>query len=519
MANDKPSMNVVDRLIGFFSPHAGVKRLVARRVMASYEAAKPSRLRKFRTGSESSNQLVGGSAAALRDQARYLERNHDIARGILRTMVNNIVGPNGIGVEFQPRRADGTIHEEYAQALAHAYKDWCKRPEVTWTHSFNKTQRMICRTWIRDGEAFAQRLMGIVPLLDHGTTVPFSIEMLEPDMVPLDLNDESKGVRQGIERNAWGRRTACFVHKGDPLESSSLLSTSNLKRVVWDNMLQVAMLDRIGQIRGVSEFASILTRLEDIKDYEESERVAAKISAMLTAYVKRHAPDGGGYEGPNVDVNGNPVPRQISLSPGTIIDSLAVGEEIGLIDSKRPNPNLITFRSGQLRAAAAGIGASYSSISKNYDGTYSAQRQELVEQWVNYAVLTDEFVSMFVRPIVEDFILVAHLSGVVKTPSDVKPGTANDVLYVGQQMPWIDQLKEAEAFVALARAGFISEPEVIRKRGGNPSEVMEQASTWRQKAKDRGLVLSSDAANDQGPGVAPGKSSQSTAADAGQGNQ
>ena len=517
MAAPKRTLNVVDRIVSYFDPRAGVGRLAARRVMASYEAAKPSRLRKFRTGAESSNQLVGTSAAALRDQARFLERNHDIARGILRTMVNNIVGPNGIGVEFQPRRMDGTIHEDYAKDLAAAYKDWCKRPEVTWTHSFNKAQRLICRTWLRDGEGFTQRLMGPVANLDHGTLVPYSIELIEPDLIPLDFDDATKGVRQGIERNTWGRKTGCYVYKTDPLETHQLRTSASMKRVGWSNMLQVALFDRIGQLRGVSEFASILTRLEDIKDYEESERVAAKISAMLTAYIKRQAPDGGGYE-PQTDADGNQIQRQISLSPGTIIDTLAVGEEIGLIDSKRPNPNLITFRSGQLRAAAAGIGASYSSISKNYDGTYSAQRQELVEQWVNYAVLTDEFVGMWIRPIVEDFIAVAHMSGVVKTPSDVKPGTANDVLYVGQQMPWIDQLKEAEAFVMLARAGFISEPEVIRKRGGNPNEVMEQSVNWRKKAKERQLVLDSDASNDQGPGVAAGKSTQATAND-GQGNQ
>ena len=53
-----------------------------------------------------------------------------------------------------------------------------------------------------------------------------------------------------------------------------------------------------------------------------------------------------------------------------------VGEEIGTIDTNRPNPNLQAYRDGQLRASAAGLGASYSSISRNYNGTYSAQRQE-----------------------------------------------------------------------------------------------------------------------------------------------
>lgn len=39
---------------------------------------------------------------------------------------------------------------------------------------------------------------------------------------------------------------------------------------------------------------------------------------------------------------------------------------------------LLALRAGQLKAIAAGIGAGYSSIARSYDGTYSAQRQELV---------------------------------------------------------------------------------------------------------------------------------------------
>lgn len=493
-------LNAVDRVIAWLSPDAGVRRLAARRLLASYEAAKPSRLRKFRTDTQGPNTLVATSASALRAQARYLERNHDIARGILRTIVNNVVGPNGVGVEFQPKRPDGSIHEAYASQLTEAYRDWCRVPEVTHELTWSRAQRMALRSMVRDGEVFAQRLMGPVATLDHGTRVPYSIELIEADLVPHEFNDEVRGIAQGIERNSWGRRTGLHLWKGHPLEGNlqMLLDPGRLKRIPWSNVVQLAMIDRIGQLRGVSEFASIITRLEDIKDYEESERIAAKVSAMLTAYVKRHAPDGGGYEGPNLDANNKPVPRQLSLSPGTIIDTLAVGEEIGLIDSNRPNPNLVTWRAGQLRAAAAGIGASYSSISRNYDGTYSAQRQEMVEQYVNYATLCDEFVGQFVQPIVEDFIRVAHMSGVARMPADLKPMSEDDVLYVGQAMPWIDPLKEANGYLAMVRAGFMSEPEVIRRRGGNPSATMEQSAKWREQARERGLVFDSDAAHDSG---------------------
>lgn len=495
MAHHFTAPNLVDRLMGYINPRAGLLRLQARTALthavaatSGYEADTPSRTRKFYTNKQSPNQLTQKSAVILRDQSRQLQRNNDLARGILRTMVNNIVGPNGIGIEPQPRRKDGSIHEEYAKALRDAWREWQLAPEVTGRHTDAKVQRLMCSTWLRDGESFAQELVGTVAGLTHGSKVPFSLEMFEPDFVPYYYNQGN--IQQGIERNAWGRPTAYHVYKTNPLEASGNTS-ADLKRIPAERVHHIALLDRIGQMRGVTEFASIIGRIEDIKDYEESERIAAKIAASLTAYVKKTTPDG--YAGPNLDANGDPVARSISMAPGMVIDSLAVGEEIGLIDSNRPNPNVVTFRQGQLRAVAAGVGASYSSIARDYNGTFSAQRQELVEQWVNYATLTDEFVGQFRQPTWATFVHVCDMSGVVPIPRDVKPGTADDALFLAQSMPWIDPAKEATAWVALCRAGFASEVEVIRKRGGNPRDVLEQISQWRKESEDRDLIFSSNA--------------------------
>lgn len=487
----KIRLNAVDQVISYLWPSAGLRRLAARSVLSQYEAAKPSRMRKGRQANGSPNASAQKGAVALRGLARHLEENHDIARGALRTLVNNVVGPSGIGIEPQPRRRDGTIHNEYAAALRKAYRNWQQCPEVTQRHHWSKVQRLVAKTWMRDGECFTQRLIGKVPLLDHGSLVPYSLELIEPDMIPFDYQDSGKNVYQGIERNTWGKPTAYWAYKDFPGGDSWTKRSYEIKRIEAARMHHIASVDRIGQMRGVSEFASVITRLEDIKDYEESERVAAKVAASLTAYVKKGSPE---HFGENPD--GTPgQPRELHFSPGMIIDNLGVGEEIGLIDSNRPNPNLVTFRQGQLRAVASGLGGSYSSISRDYSGTYSSQRQELVEQWIHYAVLCDEFVGQFVQPVWNDFVLAAHLSGVVPMPADVDPETADDALFVGQSMPWIDPLKEALAWHSLVEDGFASEVEVMRKRGVNPRDVLEQIYAHRKECAEKGLVFGSNFAN------------------------
>lgn len=504
-ADPKVHLNFVDQAIAFFFPGAGVRRLAARSVLSHYEAAKPSRLRKGRKANGSPNAGPQMGAVGLRGLARNLEANHDIARGALRTLVNNVVGASGIGIEPQPRRRDGTIHVEYAAALRAAYRNWAQTPEVTQRHHWSKVQRLVAKTWLRDGECFAQRLVGAVPLLDHGTKVPYSLELIEPDMIPFDHHDAARGIQQGIERNTWGKPTGYWAYKEFPGGDVWTKRSYELKRIEAGRMHHIASLDRIGQLRGVSEFASVITRLEDIKDYEESERIAAKVAASLTAYVKKGSPEAFG-----ADPDAAPgQPRELNLSPGMIIDSLAVGEEIGMIDSNRPNPNLVTFRQGQLRAVAAGFGGSYSSISRDYSGTYSSQRQELVEQWIHYAVLCDEFVGQFVQPTWNDFVVAARLSGVVPMPADVDPDTADDALFVGQSMPWIDPLKEAMAWQALVEAGFASEVEVMRKRGVNPRDVLEQIMAHRKECAEKGLVFKSNFAS-QNKGAPPASPPEET---------
>lgn len=496
-------MNALDRAIAAIFPGAALRRAQARAVLAMYEAAQPSRQRKFHRESRGINEEVRRAAPHLRAQARHLEQNHDIARGAIRTFVNNVVGASGIGIEPQPRRLDGRIHEEYAAALMSEWKNWSRRPEVTKRMDWEHAQRMLARRWAVDGEVFAQRLIGPVSTLDHGTRVPYSLELLEADMVPHGYDREAgegrtNTVRQGIERNAWGEPKGLWCYKSSPDDMRIVSDASQLKRLPWERILHLVDCDRIHQIRGVSMLASLITRLEDVKDYEESERVAAKISAMLTAYIRKGTPD---LYNPDTtpgarDANGQIQPREIGLAPGMIIDNLGMGEEIGLIDSKRPNPNLITFRQGQLRAAACGFGISYSSFSRDYSGSYSSQRQELVEQWINYAVLTDDFVGMISVPVWEDFVLAANLSGVVPMPPDLKPGTATDALYIAQAMPWIDPLKEAYACEALVKAGFASEVEMIRRRGANPSDVLEQISLWRAKCAEKGVAFTTSTAPD-----------------------
>lgn len=481
-AQPLPTPNIFDRTVAYFAPALAVKRAHARTVLSYYEAAKPDRLRKGRRETGSGNDAVLRAGATLRQTARHLEQNYDLALGVLNTLVANVVGPNGIGVEPQPRNADGSINDALARKILDLYKDWSIAPEVTKQHDWPSAQRMLARSWLRDGEVFSQTLLGTIPGLDHGTRVPFSIEMLEADFVPMGMNTTAPNtVVQGVQLNAWGAPVGYNVYKANPIEGGSMLIAANgTKFVPAARMLHLKNVHRIRQLRGVSVFASVLNRFDDLKDYEESERIAAKIAASMAAFIKKGSSDL--YE-PVADE----AQRQMKFRPGMVFDDLRPGEEIGMIDTNRPNPNLETYRSGQLKAVAAGAGPTFSSIARSYDGTYSAQRQELVEGHVIYSTLANEFIGRIVRPVYENFIAAAVASGVLKVPAGVVLETLDDASYMPPAMTWIDPKKEAEALGLMEDRCYVSGPESIRRRGGNPMDTLEQQSRWLREKEKLGI--------------------------------
>lgn len=478
--------NPIDWVVEQAFPGWGVKRRNARRMLAYYEAARPDRQRKSRRAKGSGDTDVARAGSVLREQARQLEQNHDLAKGVLNVLVQNVVGPHGITVEPQPRRADGTIHTEFARQILELWRDFSRRPEVTWEHDLPSMQRLVGRSWLRDGEVLMQHLLGSIVTLQHGTRVPYSVELIECDQLPLSYDHPAKGIRMGVERNAWGRPVAYHLHKSHPGDAMSYADMLGLKRVPAERVMHLKLVDRIRQARGISIFAAVLTRLDDIKDYEESERVAAKVAASMAAYIIKGSPEE--YD-PNTatDDNGDPIRRDMKFRPGMVFDDLYIGESIGTIDSKRPNPQLETFRRGQIRAISSGTGAAYSSVARDYDGSYSSQRQELVESYGAYGVLQAEFVNGCARPTYAQFLKMAIASGQLVVPPEVIQTSIDDALYFGPQMPWIDPQKEATSFETLERNVHMSGPEIIRRRGANPGDVLEQEAAWREKKRDAGI--------------------------------
>lgn len=476
-------------VLGPIAPKLALERArYSRGLQAFYEAAEPSRYRKWRNDHRSGNALAERSALPIRLQARHLDENYDVASGILDVLVTNTIG-RGIWPEPQVMLFNGDPATEVNDKLLKLFNAWIFACDVTGQFHYHQLCRMLARSWYRDGDVFAQRLLGTVPGLVHGTVLPYSLEALEADFVPNDYHDAERRIVQGVEVNAWGRPIAYHAYKRHPGDMSVL--PLERKRMPAAVVSHLAFRKRLHQLRGISIFASVITRMDDIKEVDENERIAARVAAAMAAVIKKGQPDM--YEPPTeVDAEGNGERREMFFEPGIIFDDLQPGESVETIDTKRPNNALIAFRDAQIRSAASGTMVSYSSASKNYNGTYSAQRQELVEQWPQYQMLGSEFVYRMAQPVWDGFIDAATLSGAVQLSSQVDPDTLYDCTHTGPSMTWIDPEAEAQGQVLQMKWGFKSRTRIIRENGDNPDEVNREILRNQETLERLGIELIGD---------------------------
>lgn len=457
-------MNLFEKSILAIAPGWASSRAENRHKVNAYEAAHPSRTHKANKERRSANQAVFAAGKSLREQARWLDENHDISIGILDKFEERVIGPTGIMIEPQPRKLSGDIDIELAEKISEKFKNWSLKPEVTGRFTRSQMERLVLRSWLRDGEMFAQQIKGNVAGYRYLTDTQYAIELLEADFVPI-FSDVSKRINQGIQLNNWGRAIGYHILYDHPAEAFSTKS----KIVPADKMLHLALIKRIHQIRGVTIFHGIITRLSDLKEYEESERVAARIAAALGMYIKKGSPDLYDVE------NAKETSRHFDLAPGSTFDELLPGEEVGMVESNRPSAQVVPWRSGQIKAVVAGVRGSYSSVARDYGGSYSSQRQELVESTIGYEVIQDEFVSQWSRPIYRNWLEMELLND-LQLPPDLDRDTLFDALYLAPTMPWIDPKKEADAWETLKENHVASDAEWIRSRGKSPREVKRQVA-------------------------------------------
>jgi lambda family phage portal protein len=184
-------MSLLDDAIGLISPGWKAARLRSRAVIQAFEAVKPTRTHKARRENRSANQLSQNGAVSLREQARWLDNNNDLVIGILDKLEERVIGSEGIIVDPHPVLKNGNIAKKFASQIRSAWAEWSVSPDVTGEFTRPMLERLLLRSWLRDGEVFTQLVSGNAMGLSPVAGISFWLEALEADYVPMQ-SDEAR---------------------------------------------------------------------------------------------------------------------------------------------------------------------------------------------------------------------------------------------------------------------------------------------------------------------------------------
>lgn len=473
-------LNMVDRIVAVFSPERGLKRMYDRTLLNKYRASlpvDPKTKQKRSFSKEAPNQLNKG-AKAIAQRARDGDENNPFVTAILDELCANVVGPNGIMVEPQPLDRDGNVHIEFAQEIARWHEQHSLNQNIDAETSRSETELLACRTWLRDGEVFGRMYLGKHSDITYPGETPFAIQPFEPDYIPRHITEEEGGIIEGIKRNALGQAISYLIQKN--------AKGFEFVDVSAEFMCHLKFTRRLHQNRGISLLHSALDLIGRIESYDLSEMVSAEIASRFAYYIKRdvNSPD-------NDDISRG---GDMFLGMGNSFE-LGRGEDAGIVESNRKEAMSSPFRSSQQRLVSGAAGVNNSSVTREYDGNYSSQRQELVDSFGRYRVLQRKFVLNWTRPQYRQGLTMAIVNGELRIPNSVDPTSVLNAIYQAPVMPWIDPAKEMTGIEKGTRLGLVSLSHSQRERNINPLSTRKEIKAEREQMNNDGIVSTSDPAH------------------------
>lgn len=487
----------LDSVIGAFSPTAGLRRMHARRIMRAYNGAQPSRLTNHsHPKNQSANAEMAGpfGADALRKWARQLVRDNAYAWGVVDTIVSSVV-ENGIRAQSTLETDEGQDVEEINWARDETWSQWCEVCDFNGEYTFGEIQRIAQREIVEAGEV----LLHFVKTPSNAyrgisRPVPLAIELIEADRLAithdryrLKANGENRIVR-GVELDEYGRAVAYWIHPQHPSDVATFTSNEPV-RILASEVLHLFRRDRIGQTRGVTWFAPVVSWLRDLGVYVDNELQASTVAACFSAFIKQNngMPSGiSGVSGADTtDDRGN---RYEFLEPGMIMYG-SEGEGVEVINPTRPNSGAEPWINLMLRGIAVGTGLSYEVVARDYSKTnYSSSRTSQLEDRRRFRCWQNYLVNHLCQPVWDRFCEAAAAAGLKEFP------TASELLEdrrkvapVEWQTPeweWVDPQAEQTASQNSIDALQSTYATELGSRGRN------WKSTFYQRAKEEKLKRS-----------------------------
>lgn len=513
----RESRTVLDRVVGWFSPKAGLDRMRHRMQLSAatgdsggYRGGRRDRraTRYWRPGGGSADADILPDLPDLRARARDLARNTPIATGAINTVVTNVVGD---GLQLQAALDHEALGLTEAQADAferEQEREWavfCRSCDFTRVQHFDEIQAMAFRAVLDSGDVLIVRRYRADPGCRYGTR----LQVIEADRLsnPGRAAD-SDTIAGGVEVDGDGVPQAYHISDRHPGNlRSGKLNWSRLEARTKQGLQSVLHLfdrTRPEQTRGIPYLAPIVETIKQLGDYTDAEVTAAVVSALYTGFITTKA----GEDDTSTPIAGEAdtatpsslASNELKLGAGAMI-GLAEGEDIKFSTPGRPNAEFDPFVQAVCRQMGVALELPFELLIKHFTASYSASRAALEMAWQFFRRRRSWLAWRLNQVAYEWFMDEAVASGQLNRPGYFEDETLRLAWlgseWIGPSRISLDPKKEAEADEIDVRNGVKTREQICLERtGGQWEDKQRQLEKEQDARKAAGMDQQPQASND-----------------------
>lgn len=510
---------LLDRVVGYFNPREGVRRLHARTLLhlsGSYEGARTDRreLQGMTRSARGADADTIADLRTLRARSRELYRNAPLATGAIKTVATSVVG---WGLDPQPRidRALLGLSEEQARDWQRQARRlwwlWAGSASCDWAGllTFAALTDLSLRSRLQSGDAFIVRQWREPRA---GELFGTRLQLIEADRCcNPDFRADTPTLTAGVEMTPEGRPIAYHFLDRHPDDAGAVGGRWSRVLAIGpesgeQRVLHLWRPDRPHATRGVPYLAPVITALRKLHQYSDSELMAALVSSLFTVFIK-HQETELGAAGPAglQEPSGLPPSSQAAavaagqyrMGAGAMLD-LNPGEDVAFANPMRPNASYDPFVLAIVREISVGLELPYELLIKHFTASYSASMAALQEAWRFFRTERYHLTDSLTQPAYEWVLGESVLRGYLAAPGFFENPLLRQAwcttTWTGPARGHIQPAQEASAMETRLRIGVTTKDQEIAEHSGRDfDETLAQRALERRLEVEAGLDVEGQA--------------------------
>jgi capsid protein len=421
------------------------------------------------------------------EQSRFFYRNNAIYQGIIKRASGYIIGH-----DFTLQMT--TKDPEYNRKVQGLWWDEWRKPEIRNLLSGRKTARMICNEVLLCGDT------GLVK-----TNVDRKVQLVEAEQITRDRYGND-----GIEKDQYGRPTKYHVCS---YNASGNLDGRTRREIAPESFIFITDPDRPSATRGMPACQASFPMLHRINDVCDSEAISWQLLSRLAASVHRQ---GGStlaaMEGrkKKKTIGGEEQTTYLTDLGYALMFHCEPGEEIKGIERNIPGKDFSASVRMFLRLLGLPLGMPLELVLLDWtQSNYSQTRAVLWQAYYqNFKDWQDLIGDSGYDELLTWKIDAWERKRWIRKPKE-DPYEHN---WIKPTFPWLDQLKEAQAYALRMDRTFGTHGMVLKSLDMDPDEVLQEREQEIRKAIDRVAKIKADTGVDVPWQLFAGLQSPNTAA-------